>query len=141
MKVFKIFALAILSIAISGCNEDDNISPNECDTLVSNPWNLSLFSGGWLGLYEFEEGDVVWEFYEGDSLVVSVNDSIVMIPELMPYLQEGVFNYEIISADSISIYYPFVGWNHGYAYSLTEGELIISDNPEADGIQYIFSCE
>jgi hypothetical protein len=141
MKIFKIFALAILSIAIIGCNEDDDIVPNDCSTLVDNPWSLTIFSGGWLGLWEFEEGDVVWQFYEGDSLVVSVNDSIVMIPELMPYLHEGVFDYEIISEDSISINYPGVGWSTDYAYSLTEGELIISDAPEVDGIQYIFSCE
>ena len=141
MKLFKILAVAIISISLIGCNENEDISPNDCSTLANNPWNLTLFSGGWLGLFEFEEGDVVWNFYEGDSLVVSVNDSIAMIPELLPYFQAGVFDYEIISEDSISITNSGLGWSNYYAYSLIEGELIISDNPEADGIQYIFSCE
>ena len=64
-----------------------------------------------------------------------------MIPELLPYFQAGVFDYEIISEDSISITNSGLGWSNYYAYSLIEGELIISDNPEADGIQYIFSCD
>jgi hypothetical protein len=64
-----------------------------------------------------------------------------MIPEMMPYLHDGVFDYEIINEDSIYIAYPNEGWNNNYAYSVTEGELIISDAPEVDGIQYIFNCE
>jgi hypothetical protein len=143
MKALKILTIAVLSIAVIGCDEDDNISPNDCDTLVGNPWNLTLFSGGWQGLYEFQEGDVVWEFHEGDSLVVSVNDSLVMIPEISNFLQEGTYNYSVINEDSIWINYPFIWPSPGfdYAYSVTEGELIISDSPEVDGVEFTFSCD
>ena len=141
MRTLKIFALAILSIAVIGCNEDEDITPNDCDTLVGNPWNLTLFSGGWLGLYEFQEGDVVWEFYDGDSLVMSVNDSIAMIPEFWPYLPEGTFNYSVINEDSLILYNQIIGLGNEYAYSLTEGELILSQSPEVDGLEYTFGCE
>lgn len=141
MKTLRILAIAIIGLAIVGCNEDDDIAPNDCETLLGNQWNMTLFSGGWLGLYEFEEGDVVWEFYEGDSLVVTVSDSIAMIPEIMPYFTPGVYEYEIISEDSISMNYPssLLG-TYDYAYSLVEGELVISNAPEVDGIQYTFGC-
>jgi len=105
----KILLIAVLSIMIMGCSNDDEKRGND-NTLLAREWNLIIASNGLDGASNYEVGEIKWQFTTQNKVVVTIAPS-VELNSAIPFQQNGTYVYvvenETITLENSSVIYTY----------------------------------
>lgn len=107
------------------CSDDDNpqINPE-----LNKAWEMKSYVAHIIELPEINSGDIIWTIDVPNKKLTIVNN----IEEQYPYIRSsGIYDVEI-NHNTIKIS------DTSYDYSIVNGELIVSNNPELDGPSMAF---
>lgn len=102
LKTYKIFFITILSLLVS-CSSDESTNNDiieqnnnsEAENELLGRWNLIRSAGGFAGnVFEYNIGDIVYDFQENNLLIVEAN-----IPEANVPI--SYYRYEVEPIESI----------------------------------------
>ncbi len=117
-------------LAFTNCNDDkpnDNKPINE-DNSIYHKWNLVKVTNGLWPTYNFDEGEITWEFQQNDTLKVEIDNSVNFLPRNYPFsfsTREYLFS---LNRDRILIYHSV------YEYDfLVRGNTLIISNTKVGG--------
>jgi len=134
MKKIVFILLALHSILLTGCSEDDK--PVEA---LQGRWNLIEVSGGFGGGGEqFQRGDITWTFNENNQTIV-VTDNRLVVPHHPGFggLPEGTHNYTLSAEGEVCDEALHVDNINFGCVSIQGNHLQLSMN-HADGLVHTF---
>ncbi len=117
--------LTCIIFSMLGCSDDNN---GNAENNIIGTWSLTKFEAGFSPFQDFNKGVVVWIFQQNGMVNITVDDSVLSIP-IKP---TGSYVYSLIGS-KITI------GDDEYDFQFTNGLLIISDNPSANGFRAEFS--
>lgn len=105
----KLLLIAVLSIMITGCSNDDEKGGND-NNLLAREWHLITASNGLAGTSNYEVGEIKWEFTTQNKVVVTIVQS-VELNSAIPFQQNGTYVYsvenETITIENSSVIYTY----------------------------------
>lgn len=107
--------------SLSSCNNDSNAQ----DVSITGNWNFIKFENGFSPVENFKEGDIIMVFQEDG--IVLINSSV----DSTPIKPNGSYNYSV-NGNKLTID------NEEYDYTIEKNQLIIFDDPSADGFKATF---
>ncbi len=133
------FLLLFTSALFIGCNNDDDASKTETNS-IEGTWNLKNVSGGLLGvILDYSPGDVTWTFDESNGTLVVVNSFDVTAPDLQSTfsgLETGTYSFAIIPNGSSQ--YLSIDGNEGLLLTIAADTFTLGDGGIADGLTTVF---
>ena len=123
MKTLIFMCIALISL--SSCSDSNKTE----DISIFRKWNLIKFEGGFSPTEKFNEGIIIWEFQQNNTVKI-VNDNSISSPPIKP---NGEYNFSI-NGSKILID------NLEFDFILENSSLIISNNPSSDGFKATFSA-
>lgn len=138
----KIFLIAILSMVLINCSNDDNSPNNSQETNeLTGTWRLTSFIQGFSTPYHYEQEEIVWEFNENGTITITVSDEAEVNPD-MPFQNSGSYDYAL-EEDNQMVYISSNSQDFGHTYTLLSNNNVLILNwgdVTADG-GYTFSFE
>lgn len=130
MNKVLITILAFLALAVNRSCESDEIDNNIPANTLNDLWNLTSIQGGFADVnYQFEEGEITWEFNEQDNTLNVVNNNAS--DEGYDGLETGEYSFSIIQFDDILLL-EINNDSYG-SYYVENNELIIDQNGATSG--------
>lgn len=121
MRNYLLILLAS-TLLLGACKKEDPTSKNTSMTLTGD-WYLTDYMAFMPQLLELNYGDIIWSFD-------AVNQTI-RVQNITSNLQPtGVYSY---TSTATELTIAFTGYSQTFNYSFVNGEMILSDHPEADG--------
>lgn len=121
-----LFCLLFITSIVS-CDNDNETSNIEGPIIAK--WSLTKFEPGYSPIENFSNSEVIWEFKNNGTLIVSVDPSI----SSKPILEPGEYSY-LISENKITIN----NLDYDYLYENSNNKLIIHNDPASDGFRLSF---
>lgn len=123
-KIMKKFYVLLFFITLTSCTESDEKTK---EISINNQWSLTMYEPGFTATKNYNTRQIMWNFQIDGNLIVEV-ENIVDTP---PILEDGSYTYSL-NNNKITIN------NVEYDYSLSDNELIVSDDPASDGFRATF---
>ncbi len=116
----------MLSLSLSCSDKNIDTPQNKPNNLFIGEWNLSQIFGGFSPTEKFENGDVVFDFTENDSVNVSVEIALEDGSKL-PYKNDTTLHYNY---DSLEVFIA----DKKFEYIIADSVLKLYDDLASDGI-------
>jgi len=129
MNKILLTIMAFLALAVNNSCENDDLNDSTTPPL-NDLWNLTSIQGGFADVnYQFDEGEITWDFNVETNILYVVNNNIE--DEGYDSLQTGEYNFSIIEFDAILL----VEINNEMfgSYYIEANELIIDQNGAPPG--------
>ncbi|MFA7446119.1 MAG: hypothetical protein WCY89_09245 [Flavobacteriaceae bacterium] len=105
----KLLLIAVLSIMITGCSNDDEKGGND-NSHLAREWNLVTASNGWEGASNYEVGEIKWKFTTQNEVIVTIAQT-VELNGAIPFQQNGTYVYgaenETITLEDSGVTYTY----------------------------------
>ena len=129
------FYVLVLMLLTLNCNSDDDTQQNN-DPTLEGLWSLVNVSGGFAGVDDdFEVDLIIWHFNNDNAEITVTNNNTRMV--IHSGYPSGTYSYEIITTANDTTL--VIGNTDLKITTLTASQLIIDEGMVADGFQYIFS--
>ena len=132
MKAIKLFSIILVFLTLSSCSKDDEASnsgnSSNSQNSIFNQWSMTFISNGLAGYQEFNPGEVLWTFDEDNQVTLEYTIPITDVNQFPP-MKPGTYTFTI-KDDRIKLTQSTEVWHDFY---FENGNLIIEDDPEADG--------
>lgn len=126
-KIMKTFYLLLSLITLTSCTDSDE---EKREVSINSQWSLTIYEPGFAPTENYNTRQIIWNFQNDGNLLVEVENTV----NTPPILENGIYTYSLNNNNNNKVTINSVE----YDYNLTNNELIISDDPAADGLRATF---
>lgn len=113
------------------CSKSDDANTQLNNEIVGT-WKLIKFEAGFGPTFNYD-GEIIWKFNTNNTIDVAIANGTEVYPSL-PYSNTGNYTYNIPSTNVLNLNQT-ENWN----YNISSSQLIIHQNPSADGRRLTFT--
>ncbi|MFZ6050669.1 hypothetical protein [Halocola ammonii] len=131
MKTIKLLSLLLVFFILASCSKDEEVNncenPPNSENSIQGYWSQTMMANGLAGYQEFEPGEIIWTFSSNNQVTLEFNIPDSEVEQNLP-LEPGTHTYTIEDGQV-----KFADQTSWYDYYFENGQLIIENDPEADG--------